>query len=117
MVTAAAVALGVLALVLGALAVPVELEVARPGDDLPTSVRIGWPGGRVAWEPVPGTETPAETDEEEPAPPEAEEEEEPSGRRGPGVRRALAALRTPGLAPTAGRALARVAAAVRLRRA
>ena len=117
MVTAAAVALGLLALALGALAVPVDLEVARPGGGLPTSVRVGWLGGRVAWEPVPGTEQPAEADEEEPAPPEAGEEEEPSGRRGPGVRRALAALRTPGLAPAAGRTLARLGAAVRLRRA
>ena len=115
MVTAAVVALGLLALVLGALAVPVDLEVARPGGGLPTSVRVGWLGGRVIWEPVPGTETQA--DAEEPAPPEGEEEEEPSGQRRPGVRRALAALGTPGLAPTAGRTLARMGAAVRLRRA
>lgn len=114
MVTAAAVALGLLALVLGALAVPVDLEVTRPGRGLPTSVRIGWLGGRVAWEPVPGTEEPAEADEEELAP---QEEEEPSGRRGPAGRRALAVLRTPGLAPAAGRTLARMGAAVRLRRA
>ena len=109
MVTAAAVALGLLALVvLGALAVPVDLEVTRPGRGLPTSVRVGWLGGRVAWEPAPGAEEPAEAEEAE---------EESAGRRGPGIRRALAVLRSPGLGPAARRMLARLGAAVRLRRA
>ena len=119
MVTVAAVALGLLALVAGLLAVPVEVQVTRPGRGLPTSVRVGWAGGRVSRTFAPGAEAPAaeETSEEEQDTEGEEDEEERPGRRGAGPARAMAALRTPGLPAAAGRLLARLAGAVRLRRA
>lgn len=118
MLIAAAVLAGLLALALGTLAVPVDVEVRRPGRGLPTAVRIGWLAGRLEWEPVGGEEGPAE----EGPPPEEEAEEEPeeeerAGRRGPKPRSVATALRTPGLGRAVGRLLSRLSGAVRLRRA
>ena len=113
MLIAAAALVGLLALAAGTLAVPVDVEVRRPGGGLPTAVRIGWLGGRVGWEPTAGEEAPPDgraAEEEAGEEPEEEKEE-----RAPRRRRALAALRTPGLGPAAGRLLSRLAAAVRLR--
>lgn len=118
MLIAAAVLAGLLALALGTLAVPVDVEVRRPGRGLPTAVRIGWLAGRVEWEPAGGEERPAE---EGPAPEEEAEEEpeeeERARRRGPKPRDVLTALRTPGLGRAVGRLLSRLSGAVRLRRA
>jgi len=116
---AAAVLAGLLALALGTLAVPVDVEVRRPGRGLPTSVRIGWLAGRLEWEPAGGEERPAEA--EGPAPEEEAEEEpeedERARRRGPKLRDVVTALRTPGLGRAVGRLLSRLSGAVRLRRA
>lgn len=108
---AAAVLLGLLALLVGLLSLPVDLEVARRGRGLPTTVRVDWLGGRVSREFAPGAEEPSPEEEVE----EEEGEEERPGRRGPGPARALAALRTPGLPSAVGRLLSRLGSAVRLR--
>ena len=114
MMTAAAVALVVAALVAGALAMPVEVEIDRPGRGLPTSVRVDWLAGRVSREFAPGAEEPAPEKEEE-AEERVEEEREGPGLRGPGPARALAAVGTPGLPSAVGRLLSRLASAMRLR--
>lgn len=127
-VTLLAVLLGLFLLLVGVLAVPVEVEVRRPGGGADISLRLSWLSGRLLWEPTGpgrgGDESPPGAEEaeaperakSEPGPGEPEEGEEETSR-GPSLRGALAAARTPGLVPAARRLVSRASGAVRLREA